>query len=400
MGATPIKQHPYRTNPVKLQQLRNEIEYMLAHDLIEPSQSSSSSPCILVPKGDGTYRFCTDFRKVNSVTKSDSFPIPRVEDCIDQIGSSKYVTKFDLLKGFWQVPLTSRAKEISAFVTPDGLFQYKVMPFGMKNAPATFQRMVNKVIAGLEGCQGYIDDVIIYGDTWEQHFTRVRNFLTRLRTAKLTVNLVKSEFGCAKVRYLGYVVGQGEVSPVNAKINAIVEFPAPTCRREVMRFLGMAGYYRKFCKNFSTVATPITELLKKDRCFVWSRECQVAFDKVKRLLISSPVLVAPNFSKPFILTIDASDVGAGAVLMQEDLNGIDHPISYFSCKFKDSQRNYSTSEKETLALLLALQHYDFYITAAQFPLGFTLTTTLWFFSIAIFRIVQQLYNLRWQFKKI
>ena len=214
----------------------------------------------------------------------------------------------------------------------------------------------------------YIDDVIIYGNTWEQHFTRVRDFLTRLRTTKLTVNLVKSEFGCAKVRYLGYVVGQGKVNPVNAKIEAIMEFPAPISRREVIRFLGMAGYYRKFCKNFSTVAAPITELLKKDRRFVWSKECQDAFNKIKRLLISAPVLVAPSFSKSFTLTIDASDVGAGAVLMQEDFNGIDHPVSYFLCKFKDSQRNYSTSEKEILALLLALQHYNFYITAAQLPL--------------------------------
>ena len=167
---------------------------------------------------------------------------------------------------------------------------------------------------------------------------------------------MKSEFGCVKVRYLSYIVGQGKVRPVNAKVEAIVEFPVPTSRREVMRFLGMADYYRKFCKNFSTVAAPITELLKKDRHFVWSQECQDAFTKIKRLLISAPVLVAPNFTKPFILTIDASDVGAGAVLMQEDLNGIDHPVSYFSCKckFKDGQRNYSTSEKETLALLLAL----------------------------------------------
>ena len=159
-----------------------------------------------------------------------------------------------------------------------------------------------------------------------------------------------------------------KLSPVNAKIEAILEFPAPTSRIEVMRFLGMAGYYRKFCKNFSTVAAPITKLFKKDQCFLWSRECQDAFHKVKRLLISVPIFVATNFSKPFILTIDASDVGARAVLMQEDLNGIDHPVSYFSCKFKDSQRNYSTGEKETLALLLAQQHYDFYITAAQFPL--------------------------------
>ena len=168
-NADPVKQHPYRLNPKKQQYLKEEIKYLLENDFVEPSNSSWSSPCILVPKPDGSYRMCTDYRKVNSVTKTDTFPIPRMDDCIDKVGKAKYVTKFDLLKGFWQVPLTDRAKEISAFVTPYGLYQYKVMPFGMKNSPASFQRLINKVIADLEGCEAYIDDVIIYSDTWEEH---------------------------------------------------------------------------------------------------------------------------------------------------------------------------------------------------------------------------------------
>ena len=163
----PIKQHPYRMNPLKQKYLQDEVKYLLENDFIEPSQSNYSSPCILVPKSNGTYRMCTDYRKVNSVTKTDSFPIPRIDDCIDKVGNSKYVTKFDLLKGFWQVPLTDRAKEVSAFATPNGLYQYKVMPFGMKNSPATFQRLVNNVICGLDGCDAYIDDVIIYSDSLE-----------------------------------------------------------------------------------------------------------------------------------------------------------------------------------------------------------------------------------------
>ena len=168
-SATPIKQHPYRVNPLKLEIMRKEVAYMLENDLIEASSSEWSSPCVLVPKPDGTYRFCTDFRQVNKVTKSDSYPIPRVDDCVDRVGNAKFVSKLDLLKGYWQVPLTTRAKEISAFATPDGLYQYKVMPFGMKNAPATFQRLINTVISGLEGCSAYIDDVVVYSDTWEEH---------------------------------------------------------------------------------------------------------------------------------------------------------------------------------------------------------------------------------------
>ena len=164
-SATPIKQQPYRVNPLKLKVIREEVAYMLENDLIEASSSEWSSPCVLVPKPDGTYRFCTDFRQVNKVTKSDSYPIPRVDDCVDRVGDTTFVSKLDLLKGYWQVPLTTRAKEISAFATPDGLYQYKVMPFGMKNAPATFQRLINTVISGLEGCSAYIDNVVMYSDT-------------------------------------------------------------------------------------------------------------------------------------------------------------------------------------------------------------------------------------------
>ena len=155
----PIKQHPYRVNPVKLKLMG---DYKLKNGIIELSQSQRSSPCVLVPKADGPYRFCTDFRKVNSVSKTDSYPIPRVDDCIDKIGHAKYVSKFDLLKGYWQVPLSRRAQELSAFVTPDGFFQYRVMPLGMKNAPATFQRMINKVILGLDSCEAYIDGLMFY----------------------------------------------------------------------------------------------------------------------------------------------------------------------------------------------------------------------------------------------
>ena len=163
--ATPIKQNPYCVNPQKLEFMRKEVDYMLKHGIIEPSQSNWSSPCLLVPKSDGSYRFCTDYRKVNAVTKSDSYPIPRVEDCIDRIGCAKYMTKLDLLKGYWKVPLIPAAKEISAFVTPEGFFRYKVMPFGMKNAPATFQHMINKIIRDLDGCEAYIDDVVVFGST-------------------------------------------------------------------------------------------------------------------------------------------------------------------------------------------------------------------------------------------
>ena len=226
--SAPIKQHPYRVSPIKKELLDKEVQYMLKNDIIEESQSNWSSPCILVPKHDGGFRFCTDFRKVNDKTKSDSFPIPRIADCIDQIGYAKFVSTFDMLKGYWQVPLTQRSREISAFVTPSGLYQYKVMLFGMKNAPATFQRMVNKLVRDIDGCEGYIDDVVIYSDNWSDHIRQIKRFFQIMREAKLTINLMKSEFGKATVKYLGHIVGQGQVRPLDAKIQTIVKYPIPT----------------------------------------------------------------------------------------------------------------------------------------------------------------------------
>ncbi len=311
---------------------------------------------------------CTDYRKLNNVTKADTFPIPRIDDCVDKIGTAKYVSKFDLLKGFWQIPLTERAKEVSAFVTPKGLYQYKVMPFGMRNSPATFQRLINSVIADIEGCEGYIDDVVIYSDTWEEHLMIMRKFFKRLSEANLTINLIKSEFGCGHVTYLGHVVGQGQVKPVEAKVEAISMFPQPASKKHVMRFLGMAGYYRKFCPNFSAITEPLTRLLQKNVKFHWTEQCQFAFEQLKAMLQRAPVLSAPDFTRPFKLAVDASDVAAGGVLLQEDQDGIDHPVCYFSRKFNKNQKNYSTIEKECLALILALQHFNVYVSSTEVPL--------------------------------
>ena len=366
--SAPIKQHPYRVSPMKKELLDKEVRYMLENDIIEESQSNWSSPCILVPKHDGGFRFCTDFRKVNDKTKSDSFPIPRIADCIDQIGNAKFVSTFDMLKGYWQVPLTQRAREISAFVTPSGLYQYKVMPFGMKNAPATFQRMVNKLVRDIDGCEGYIDDVVIFSDNWSDHIRQIERFFQIMREAKLTINLMKSEFGKATVKYLGHIVGQGQVRPLDAKIQTIVKYPIPTSRKELARFLGMAGYYRNFCLNFLDIAAPLTNLLSKKVKFVWTDDCQLAFDKVKLLLQKSPVLKSPDYEKPFKLIIDSSDVGTGSVLVQEASDGLDHPVSYFSKKFLKYQKNYSVVEKETLGLVLALEHFDVYLGSTPFKI--------------------------------
>ncbi|XP_036419554.1 uncharacterized protein LOC118803140 isoform X1 [Colossoma macropomum] len=259
-GHAPIKQNSYRINPTKRAIMKSEVQYLLDNGLAIPSFSPWSSPCLLVPKPDGTSRFCTDYRKVNAVTRSDSFPLPRIDDCVDRVGSAKYVSKLDLLKGYWQVPLTARASDISAFVTPDSFLQYTVMAFGMKNAPATFQRLMNQVLFDVSHCEAYLDDVIIYTETWDEHLSVLRTIFQRLDAASLTLNLAKCEFGKATVVYLGKEVGQGKVRPVNAKVATIQEFPVPSTKRELRRFLGMAGYYRSFCRNCACIASPLTDI--------------------------------------------------------------------------------------------------------------------------------------------
>lgn len=221
----------------------------------------------------------------------------------------------------------SRAKEISAFITPSGLYSYNVMSFGLRNAPATFQHLMNQVVAGLEGCAVYLDDVVVYSEMWEQHVERIRSLFVRLRDAHLNINLAKCEFVKATVTYLGKVVGQ--VHPVCDKVLAIDQFPPPTTKTELRRFLGMVGYYGNFCSNFST----LTNLLKLRVKFEWSQGCQQAFENVKMLLSTAPVLAAPQLDQPFQLDVDASHVGAGAVLLQTDYQEVDRPVRFFSKKF-------------------------------------------------------------------
>lgn len=345
-----------------------EVKYIIKHGIAEPSFSSWASPCLLVSKPDKTVKPCTDFRKVNAITKPDCFPLPRMEDCVDLVGSARFVSNFDLLKGYWQVPLTRRAREIASFVTSSGLYSYTVMPFGLRNAPATLQRLMNQVISGLEGSDVYLDDVVVFSDTWPEHLQRIRALFDRLSGANLTVNLAKCEFAQAIVTYLGKVVGHGQVHPIRAKVAAIDAFPTPTTKKDLMRFLGMVGYYRCFCENFSAVVAPLTDLVSPKVKFHWTECCQQAFENAKVLLTSAPVLAAPRLGDQFQLKVDASNVGAGAVLLQQNAAGVECPVSYFSRKFNGHQLNYSVIEKEALALIWALQHFEVYVGSGCSPL--------------------------------
>lgn len=360
-GVKPIKQAPYRVSPAKKKILESEVEYLLQHDLIEPSDSEWASLCVLVPKPDSTMRLCTDFRRVNDVCNAPAIPLPRIDDIIDSIGQAKYVTKLDLLKGYYQINLTKETRKITAFVTPTGLFQYKVLPFGLRSAPGTFQRAMNIVTSKLPGVEAYLDDLVVTSMTWEEHLERLRSLFQRLLEYNFTVNLPKSEFGKATLVFLGHTVGQGTLAPVSAKVEAIAKLPIPTDRKSVRRFLGMAGFYRRFCRNFAEVSVPLTDLVSPKKKFVWSPACQAAFDKIKLILSTEPVLKLPDFSKQFIIETDTSDVGLGAVLLQMGNDDVLHPICYHSSKLKSHQRGCATIEKEALSLLSALEKFEVYV---------------------------------------
>ena len=356
----PIKQCPYRVDPHKKNIMSKEVSYLMENDLAEPSNSPWASPCVLVPKPDGTFRLCTDYRKLNHVTKKDSFPLVRIDDLIDDVGKSCFVSKLDLLKGYYQMPLSQQAKEMSAFCTPDGLFQYKVLPFGLTNAPAVFQRFMQSVVSGLEGVGVYLDDIVVHHEDWSEHIKVLHQVFQRLQQAKLTINLAKSDFGHGRISYLGHEVGGGCIAPMTSKVDCIEKLQPPQSRKALQQFLGMVGYYRRFCPNFSSVAAPLTDLTSYKVSFKWEARHQQAFERIKRLLTSLPVLRAPDFSKPFVVQVDASDRGVGAELKQE-FDGHLHPVAYMSSKLKKHQQSYSTIEKECLAIILALEKFDVYL---------------------------------------
>ena len=364
--AAPIKQAPYRLNPKKVELVKAEIKSMLEADIIEPSHSEWSSPMILIPKEDGSVRIVVDLRKVNSVSKGDSFPLPRIDSIIDQIGNAKYLSKFDARKGYFQVKMSERAKLISAFASPFGLYQFKRMCYGVKGGPATFQRLMTNLLGQYSSfIVVYIDDICVYSNKWEDHLLHIKILLDIMRDANITLNLGKCVFANAEITFLGFVIGRGRLLPKDRNIKAIKSLPTPTCKRDIQKILGVVGYFRRFVPNFSSISEPLTNLLHKNVKFNWSKECNDAFDLLKAIMCNPPVLKLPNFDKSFKLAIDASGIGIGAVLFQEDENRIDHPICYYSKKLNACQKNYSTIEKEAFALISSVKYFSVYLECGK-----------------------------------
>ena len=359
-GSRPIRQPPYRVNPQKADLIREELEKMKDMGVIEESFSPWASPIVLIPKPDGSVRFCIDYRKVNDLTIPDGHPMPRIDDLVDKIGASRFKTKIDLSRGYWQVPLDDDSVPISAFVTPHGQFQWRFMPFGLRNAPATFQRLVWKVLAGLEGFTcAYLDDVVIFSNSWSEHMNHLRIVFSRLQNAGLTLKKAKCVFATAVIDYLGHTISIDSIQPREAKVAALIQSPQPSNRKQLKSFLGLVGYYRKFIPHFAAIVSVLTNMLRKGEKFTWSKEADAAFVEIKSLLASKPILRPPDFRYPFFIGVDASSVAIGAYLFQM-YDGLEHPVCYYSKRLTPAQTRYSTIEREALALVIAVRVFRVY----------------------------------------
>ena len=370
-GSAPsVRLPPYRVPQAFRDSVKAELDEMLASEIIEPSTSDWSAPMVLVKKQDGSLRVCVDYRRLNCVSETDAYPMPRIDDLIDQVGGSRFISTLDLTRGYWQVPVAKEDRPKTAFVTPYGLFQFNVMPFGLQGAPATFQRLMDRVIQGLDFAAAYLDDLIIFSSTWEEHLQHIQSVLEKLKEAGLTAKAKICEFGASECAYLGHIVGSGRVRPLPGKISAIESLGVPTTKKEVRTFLGITGYYRRFIENYSSIAAPLTDLTKKDapHKVKWNQECDNVFQKLKEILCSEPVLRNPDFGAPFILQTDASDRGIGAVLSQCAEDGQEHPVAYWSRKLLPREQRYSTIEKECLAIKLGIEAFRVYLLGRPFTI--------------------------------
>ena len=359
----PCRQPPRRV-PFSLRgKVQQLIQEMLAQGIIQQSSSPWASPIVLVTKQDGSTRFCVDYRKLNAATKLDVYPLPRIDDSLDLLAGNKYFSTLDLMSGYWQVGMDPDSQEKTAFITHSGLFEFTVMPFGLCNAPATFQRLMEHVLVGLvrEKCIVYLDDILIIGRFFEEHLTNLQTVLTRLLEAGLKLKPEKCKLTRTEVDFFGYVVSENGVSTNPAKVSAVTQFPRPKDLKSLRAFLGLMSYYRRFIPCFSTVAHPLYNLTRKDTPFQWSKECEAAFDKLRSLLTEAPVLAYPNFQQSFTLETDASGIGLGAVLSQQQEDGVFRPIAFASRTLQNHERNYGISELEALGVVWAVKHFRPYI---------------------------------------
>ena len=311
----PVRRPPYQLPHAYKELVKTELDDMLENDIIETTSSELASPIVMVKKKDSSLRMCVDYCRLNAVSHIDAYPMPCIDDLIDGLGSARFISTLDLTHGYWQLPVAKKDRHITAFTTPYGQFQIKMLLFGLSGAPSSFQRLMDKLIKGCEGfASAYLDDLVVFSNSWQEHLSQLRMVLNRM-------------------------VDNGSVEPELSKLQAVKTFPLPETKRQVQGFLGLTGYYRRFIPDYSSQAAPLTDMTRKSapNTVKWTQQCNEAFET----LCSGPVLKSPDFNKTIVLQTDASDRGVEAVLGQLSDDGEEHPIGYYSRKLLPREERYS-----------------------------------------------------------
>ena len=368
---TPLR-HSYPLPQALSLQLKADLDTWIKLGVVESSNSPYCSPLLAVRKSDGTHRFCLDSRLINKVTKFDAEPIADPQDIFSNLSRAQYLSKMDLSAGFWQVPLEKNSKQYTAFSTRYGHYQFKVMPFGLVNSPASFSRLMRIVTRDLTDVYAFMDDVLIASESWEKHLLTLEQVFVRLKQHGLHAKPSKCMFGFRSLQYLGHVIGEGSYKPVENKVQGIQELSLPKNKTQLRSFLGSVSYYQKFIPNFSDIATPLYDLLTKTKPKVlqWTEISKSSFLQLKKALLQEPILQLPDPNLPFTLQTDASDLGLGAVLLQPSYKDPRQlaPIMYASRRLKSAEKNYSAIEKEALSIYWAVKKFEVYLYGRVFEL--------------------------------
>ena len=365
----PIAKRPYVLALKHYEWAKQEIDKLLKAGVIRESHSSWSAPVVIVPKSNGEKRLCVDFRALNKITRTYIWPMPRAEDIFAKLGKAKFFTTLDLRAGYHHIALTKDSIPKTGFCINFGKYEYLKVPFGLAQAPAYFQNLMNKVLAGLPFAIAYLDDIIIFSETPEEHLKHIKIVLQRLQAANLKMKRSKCSFFKKELHYLGHLLTTKGLKPQPEKVKAISELKAPTTPKGVREFLGMVGYYRKFISRFADAARPLTKLVRRESKFEWTKDCQVGFDYLRTCLMSDPILKYPDPNKRYVMFTDASDQAAAGVLCQEypDSNGktTEHPIAYLSAQFTDTQFKWSTIVKEGYVIYYCVKKWRPYLEGAE-----------------------------------
>ena len=368
--AEPIKGRAYSLPLALRETLDREIDSMLAMGIIEESAAAYASPVVMVKKPDGSTRVCIDYRKLNTVTVFDPEPMPTAEEIFAKLAGDRYFSKFDLSKGYWQVPVCEQDRDLTTFICHRGLFRFRVMPFGLVNAPATFSRLMRRVLRDSQGLDNYLDDVLAHTSDWNRHLLALRDFFERICHAKLTLRPSKCEIGETTVSFLGHSLSEGVMSPRQETVDKILNAPPPRTLKQLRAFLGLASFYRKYVPNFAVIAAPLTDATKKGNPneITWNDAREYAFQELKKRISTPPILRLPDVTQPFILQTDASHLGVGAVLLQEDCAGEKRPVAFASRKLQPRESRYSTIERECLAIVWGITKFQEYLYGSEFIL--------------------------------